>query len=77
MLKFHINKNSESFELFNEKANVAENNVEFRKSVYTFIAQVSKFINNEIEYSEIKFAAERLLKMANYNKDYNVQNIYF
>ena len=42
-----------------------------------FIAQVSKFINNEIEYSEIKFAAERLSKMANYNKDYNVQNNLF
>ena len=75
----HRNKNSESFELFNEKANkFAENNLLNLENQFTlFIAQVSKFINNEIEYSEIKFAAERLSKMANYNKDYNVQNNLF
>ena len=70
------NENHSSYNMFNEKAIEfsQKNSLNLQNQFSLFVAQVAKYINNEIEFNEIKFAAERLLKMANYNRDYGIEN---
>lgn len=70
------NENVSSYEIFNKKAIEfsQKNSLNLQNQFSLFVGQVAKYINKENEFNEIKFAAERLLKMANYNRDYGIEN---
>tara|TARA_Y100001978_G_scaffold153939_1_gene139286 strand:+ start:1137 stop:5216 length:4080 start_codon:yes stop_codon:yes gene_type:complete len=70
------NGNISSYKLFNKKAIEfsEKNSLNLQNQFSLFVAQVAKYINNESEFNEIKISAERLLKMANYNRDYGIEN---